>query len=143
MSESGGNGAMMGHGMSGPGIRPLPDMQGFDVAEISDYITKVLERFNTQDAYGIFAGVCHSQGVVIPTFVFGLPGSGRSVIVLPPAPHNLPIWVRQDGILPINESETWAASPVNDVEELTLEPLSVGIQGCQPLPISLFIQIKV
>jgi len=129
--------------MSGPAIRPLPDIHELDIPEISEYITKVLQHFHTQDAYGIFAGVCYGQGPVIPTFIFGLPGSSQSAIVLPPTPHDLPVWVREDRILPMNEPEAWATTPVNEVEELKLESCSVGIQGCQHLPISSFIQIKV
>ncbi|RPA94864.1 hypothetical protein L873DRAFT_1934942 [Choiromyces venosus 120613-1] len=119
----------MDSGLSGPGITPLPQTTEFDVTEISNYITRVLHQLDTQDAYGIFAGVRQPGGPVAPTFIFGLPRSNLGEIVLPPSPNNLPIWVRNDCILSTNELETaWAMDPVADVQELTLQACSVGIE---------------
>ncbi|RPA96910.1 hypothetical protein L873DRAFT_1791350 [Choiromyces venosus 120613-1] len=83
--------AIMDSGMSGQQITPLPPMTEFDVTEISSYITRVLHQLDTQDAYGIFAGVCQHEGPIVPTFIFGLPRSNLAEIVLPPTPNNLPI----------------------------------------------------
>jgi len=135
---------MMGRGLSGPAIRPLQQVDVFDKPRISDYITKVLVYFDKQDAYGIFAGVCHCEGPVIPTFIFGLPGASRAVLVLPPSPDNLPIWVREDKIFSTNGFKTaWSTTPVNNLEELTLESCSVGIQGCRTLVLCLFFEINI
>ncbi|RPA96907.1 hypothetical protein L873DRAFT_1791348 [Choiromyces venosus 120613-1] len=126
--------AIMDSGLGGPQITPLPQTTEFDVTEISSYITRVLHQLDTQDAYGIFAGIRQPGGPVVPTFIFGLPRLNLAEIVLPPTPNNLPIWVREDCILSTNELETaWAMDPVTDVQELMLQACSVGIESIQAL----------
>jgi len=116
--------------MSGPMITPLSPTFNFDPREISDYITQVLQLMDTQDAYGILAGVHQHGGPTVPTFIFGLPQYNMTEIILPPTPHSLPIWIRDDCILPMNQLETsWAMEPVVEPQILTLEGCSVGIKS--------------
>ncbi|PUU73730.1 hypothetical protein B9Z19DRAFT_1068742 [Tuber borchii] len=131
----------MDTGMSGPGITPLPAMPGLDMTEMSIYITNVLQLLDRQDAYGILAGVHQPGGPTVPTFIFGLPKytPHDSEIILPQAPHNIPVWIRDDCILMADEDEedsdkdegelpSWAMAPVTQLERLKLEGCSLGVE---------------
>jgi len=123
--------------MSGAAIMPLPQTLEIDVADISNFITKVLYQLNIQDAYGILAGVQDRGGPVVPTFIFGIPHSDNEIVqfILPPSPNNIPILLRDDSVLSTNELENaWAVGPIADLEKLTLEACSVGIESMQVLP---------
>jgi len=127
--------------MIGPGIMPLPQDTEYNSLEISNYISIALQLINTQDAYGIFAGVRHHRsGPVVPTLIFGIPRSTQVVqFVLPPTPNNLPIWVMEDRVLPTNELErAWEHSKVKDKERLELNGCSVGVESIQLLLLKLF-----
>ena len=129
-------------GMIGPAIMPLPQDTEYNPTEISNYISMALQILNTQDAYGIFAGVCHHHsGPVVPTLIFGIPRLSQvAEFSLPLTPNNLPIWVKEDGILPTNGLESaWANSKVKDTGRLTLDGCSVGVESIQLLPVKLFI----
>ncbi|RPA91472.1 hypothetical protein L873DRAFT_1869406 [Choiromyces venosus 120613-1] len=111
----------MDSGMGGLGIMPLPQTTEFDVTDIFNYITRVLQQFDIQDVYSIFAGICQSEGLIVPTFIFRLRQSNIKEILLHETPNNWPIWVQEDCILSVNELETaWALGPVSGVQELTL-----------------------
>ncbi|RPA94869.1 hypothetical protein L873DRAFT_1934946 [Choiromyces venosus 120613-1] len=103
----------MDSGLGGQVITPLPQMTEFDITEISSYITRALHQFDTQDAYGIFEGVHQLGGPIVPTLKFGLSRSNLVEIVLPPPPNNLPIGVREDSILSMNElGAKWATGSI-------------------------------
>jgi len=116
--------------MGGPEITHLPPMTEINVSEISSFITSVLQELNTQNSYGIFAGVRQPGGPIIPTFIFGFPGLDLDQVILPPTPNHAPIWLREGGILLLNELETaWALESIKDVNQLTLQSCSVGIES--------------
>ncbi|RPA90209.1 hypothetical protein L873DRAFT_475228 [Choiromyces venosus 120613-1] len=92
--------------MGGPGITPLPQITEFDVTDISNYITRILQQFDTQDTYGIFAGAGQGEGLIIPTFIFRLLWSNMEEISLPETPNHWPIWVYEDCILSADEFDT-------------------------------------
>lgn len=122
-------GAMHSH-ISPSKILPLPTSAVFNLKEINDYISTVLHLFKKQDSYGLFTGVCVGGGLVALTLVFGIPGVDINDIMLPPTPEQLPVLVRQDWIVAANQFDTmWSTEPVNDLEQMQLEPLSLGIEG--------------
>jgi len=111
---------------------PLAPGAPYDPAEISDYITSVLQLFNTDDAYGLLAGIKENGGPVVPTLIFGIPPPNILSIALPPTPFGLPILVRQDWIMSANGLEArWKEVPVNDIDKITLAAVSVGVEGLQ------------
>ncbi|RPA92339.1 hypothetical protein L873DRAFT_1794306 [Choiromyces venosus 120613-1] len=127
--------AIMDSSMGGPVTMPLPQTMEFDVTNIYNYITRILQQFDTQDAYGIFASVHQGEGPIVPTFIFGLPQSNMKEISLPETPNNWPIWVYKDCILSANEFDTvWTQDIVTDVKELMLGGCLIGIESLQHLP---------
>lgn len=125
--------------MVGPAIMPLPQDTKYNPTEIANYISMALQILNTQDAYGIFAGVRRNHsGPVVPTLIFGIPRSSQVVqFSLPPTPNDLPIWVKEDGILPTNGLENaWANGKVKDRDRLTLNRCSIGVESIQLLQLN-------
>jgi len=122
----------MDTGLGGPRITALPPTIEFDLAEVSEYITGVLQVLDKQDAYGILAGVNQYGGPTVPTFIFGIPEYDEREIVLPTTPHDIPIMIRNDYVLAMNNLDTpWALGSVVELAQLTLEGCSVGIEGIQ------------
>ncbi|KAG0640723.1 hypothetical protein HOY80DRAFT_1135746 [Tuber brumale] len=119
----------MDAGMAGPVIMPLPQTYEFDNAEITDYVTQVLQQFSVQDAYGILAAVENSRGEIDPTVIFGIPGLNLVGSDLPKPPNNLGLLVQDDCMLAVNGYETtWSADPVKNLQQLDLQPCSVGLE---------------
>jgi len=120
----------MESGLGGPAITALASTAGFDVETISAYITRVLQLVDKQDAYGILAGVHQHGGPLVPTFIFGIPGYEEQQVVLPPSPNNMPVWIRDDRVLSMNELDTaWAMDEVLSLGELTLAKCSLGLES--------------
>ncbi|KAG0138301.1 hypothetical protein HOY82DRAFT_640590 [Tuber indicum] len=94
------------------------------------YISTVLEQLKQEGAYGILAGVSDNNGPVIPAFIIGVPGRSVSVTELPPPPRDLPVWIKKDEFIYMpGEGGRWALTPVSDPENITLDSVSVGIEG--------------
>ncbi|KAG0126988.1 hypothetical protein HOY82DRAFT_626411, partial [Tuber indicum] len=120
----------MDGGMAGPVIVPLPQTYEFDNAEITDYITQVLQQFSIQDAYGILAAVENSRGEINPTIILGIPGLSLVRPDLPQPPNNLRLLVQDDCMLAVNDYKTtWSADPIKNLQQLDLQPCSVGLES--------------
>ncbi|PUU80296.1 hypothetical protein B9Z19DRAFT_1172336, partial [Tuber borchii] len=114
----------------GLGVSPLPETVEYDVTEISDYITTVLQQLKQEGAYGIFVGLGYSKGPVVPTFIFGVPQINTPEVVLPQPPHNIPTWVQEDRFILIPGSRnSWALSPISNPGRIAIDAISVGIEG--------------
>ena len=69
-------------------------------------------------------------GPVLPTLVFGFRKLNELEIVLPPTPYQLPLLVIQDWIALSDEfGAPWSLEPVQDADQISLEALSLGIEG--------------
>jgi len=120
----------MDSGLSGPRVTPLGQTTGCDLSEVSAFITNVLRLINKQDAYGILVGVNKYGGPIVPTFIFGIPEYDNREIVIPATPHNLPVLMRNDRVMAMNDLESpWAMETVIDLAQLTLKQCSVGIES--------------
>ena len=125
----------------GPEISALDqsDLEGYDMLEISSYITTILQQYNQKSSYGLFAGLAianRGQPESVPTIIFGFPKINVSQqVILPPTPYNLPTFVKNDCIIWMSDSDfrpnpTWMAEEVVDMEKITLEKgISIGIEG--------------
>ena len=124
---------------SGPHIKPLPETVEFDVTQISDYITTVLQQLKQEGAYGIFVGISDNTGQVVPatgqvfpTFIFGVPQIDALDIELPQPPHNTHTWVKEDRFMLIpglGDLFRWATTPISNPGRIELDAISVGIEG--------------
>ena len=111
-------------------VVPLTPSYEFNTSEVMDYITQILQQFNLQGAYGILAAVERGEGDFAPTIVFGIPGRKLLNSDLPPPPNNLGLLIQDNRILPVAGPDTpWATQKVKHINQLTLEPCSVGLQG--------------
>ncbi|KAG0643235.1 hypothetical protein HOY80DRAFT_1095829 [Tuber brumale] len=114
----------------GPGIVHLPHSPAYDAGVISDYITSTLNFFDTDNAYGLLAGVTSKDGLVVPALLFGVPGYTGKQVVMQPTPYNLPTLIKEDRIVETNEYETrWNHEPVHDYDQITLDSVSIGIEA--------------
>jgi len=124
----------MGGFINGPQIKPLHQSGEYDPKVIAKYIATVLHQIRRQDSYGILVSVQVGGGALVPTLVFGFPGDPVPEAALHPTPYDLPLSLLVDSIVFINEFDTvWAGKPICDVGQLTLEELSVGIEGSYTL----------
>ncbi|PWW72574.1 hypothetical protein C7212DRAFT_366492 [Tuber magnatum] len=120
----------MDDGIAGPVIMPLPKTYEFDNGEITDYITEVLRQFGFQDSYGLLAAVQSGGGEIKPTIIFGIPGLNLVGPDLPPPPNNLGLLVQNNCMLAVHSYETtWSLDPVKNLQQLDLQPCSVGLEG--------------
>jgi len=120
----------IGSFLNGPQIKPLHQWANYDMEVIAKYIGTVLNQIRRNNSYGILVSVQVGRGALVPTLVFGFPGQAVDGAILPPSPYNLPRLVFVDSIVSINQFSTlWATTPVRDVPQITLEEVSVGIEG--------------
>ena len=130
----------MDTGVVGPETSALDqsDLEGYEMLEISSYITTILQQFNQKGSYGLFAGLAianRGQPQSVPTIIFGFPKVNVSQVILPSTPYNLPTFVKNDSIVWTSDPEfipipTWMGEEVVDMEKITLEKgISIGIEG--------------
>ena len=131
----------MDTGVVGPEISALDqsDLEGYEMLEISSYITTILQEYRQKGSYGLFAGLAianRGQRESVPTIIFGFPKVNvLQQVILPPTPYNLPTFVKNDSIVWTSDPEfipnpTWMMKEVVEMEKITLEKgISIGIEG--------------
>jgi len=118
--------------LQGPMVTNLGPGTPYHHAEISRYISLVLQLLDIENAYGLLAGVKENEGPIVPTIIFGIPPPHVLPIGLPTTPHGLPILVKEDWIISGKGFEAvWHEEQVENQDRITLAAVSIGVEGLQ------------
>ncbi|KAG0138263.1 hypothetical protein HOY82DRAFT_640452 [Tuber indicum] len=116
---------------TGPIMPYLPKCAEYDPFEIHAYISCLLKRWNRENAYGILAAFEHDW-LADPTLIFGIPPLAMPDFHFPQTPYNLPVLANEDHNVYVNADDTsWDTEPVRGGGILTLDHVSVGVQGAE------------
>lgn len=120
---------------TGPKFKPLSSLGQYNSTVITAYISTVLSQIKQNDSYGILVGIETPNERIVPTFVFGFPGEEISQTVLQSTPYDLPLLLLKDSIVFLNNTfdTPWSTTKISDFAQLTLEKLSLGIEGLSTL----------
>lgn len=125
---------MMNGFLQGPIVVNLGPGTPYNHAQISQYISFVLQLLKIENAYGLLAGIAENQGPIVPTIIFGIPPPNVLPLDLPTTPYGLPILVKQDWIISGKGFDAvWNHEKVENHNRITLGKLSVGVEGLQLL----------